>query len=83
MKIYDSDRLMREFYTSTHYDPLADRPADNVKYAIEFMIERLGDDMTLLARCARELSENVRDRDGLSDETEITLDHVHEILKED
>jgi hypothetical protein len=82
MKIYDSDRLMREFYTSAHYDPLADTAAENVKYAIEFMIERLGDDMILLARCARELSEDIFDRDGLSNETEITLDLVHDILKE-
>lgn len=82
MKKYDSELLMWEFYNSVHYDPLADRPADNVKYAIEFMIERLGDHITLLARCAQELSDNVHDRDGLSNETEITLDFVHYILKE-
>jgi hypothetical protein len=82
MKIYDADRLMDEFYTSVHYDPLAESTQDYVQYAIDFMIERLGDDITLLARCAQELSENGHDRDGLSNETEITLDLVHEILKE-
>jgi flagellin-like hook-associated protein FlgL len=37
----DAERLMREFYLSASYDPKAKRPADNVKAAIAFAIERL------------------------------------------
>jgi hypothetical protein len=83
MKIYNSDRLMDEFYASAYYDPLADLPRENIKYAIDFMLDALGDDMKRLAECAQELSENVNDRDGLSNNTEITLDLVHDLLKED
>jgi hypothetical protein len=37
----DAEWLMREFYLSPSYDPKAARPADNVKAAIQFTIDRL------------------------------------------
>ena len=49
MTDFDPERIMQEFYLSRYYESKAEKPADNVKAAIEFTIDRFYDDMRELS----------------------------------